>query len=152
MTLSPSESASRFDVFGFERRPDRIERSVDDRDEIDWSKMKLKFSGDDARYVENVFNDLFLRPRVSFNHFDRVNWSFHCRDVRLSGFATNRSQRSRACAVRVRVWRETHLSGGLLFQHRRALRSRTRSWANFLFGLLARGDVALDADVTLRLA
>ena len=64
------------DVFRFERWPDCIERGVNDRDQIDWSKMELKFSGDDARDVENVFDDLFLRPRVSFDHFDRVNGAF----------------------------------------------------------------------------
>src|SRR5215213_717501 len=64
------------DVFYFQSWSNCIEGGLQDRDQIDWSKMKLKFSGDDARHVEDVFDDLFLRPRVSFDHFNRMNTAF----------------------------------------------------------------------------
>src|SRR5204863_10102614 len=60
------------DLLCFDSMSDCVERGIDHRDQIDWSKMKLKFASDDARDVENVFNDLFLRPGISFNHFNRV--------------------------------------------------------------------------------
>src|SRR5215213_2189546 len=64
------------DILYFERRPDRIECSIHHRDLIDWAEVKLKFSGYDARHIENVFDDLFLRPRISFDHFDSMNRAF----------------------------------------------------------------------------
>ena len=63
-------------VLCFQRWPDCIERGIHDRDQIDWSKVKLKFSRDDARDVKDVFDDLFLRPCISLDYFDRVRRAF----------------------------------------------------------------------------
>src|ERR1051325_4107535 len=75
------------DVLRFERWPDCIQRRRYDRDQIDWSKMQLQLAGDNPRNVEDVFNDLFLRPRVPFNHLDRVNRAFI---VETTGFQYSR--------------------------------------------------------------
>ena len=114
--------------------------------------MKLKFSGDDARDVENVFDDLFLRPRVSFNHFDRMNRAFiieaagfNIRDQPITAFKGVRS----SCE---RVARNSSFKRFAFSASARAMRSRTRSWASFFFSSFARGDVALDADVAERFA
>src|SRR5690606_28827256 len=58
------------DIFRFGGRTDRFDRHFDDRAQIDRADVEPQFSARDARYVENVFDQLRLSFGVSLDRFD----------------------------------------------------------------------------------
>ena len=54
------------------RGPDRVDGAVDDGLQIDRVELDAQLAGDDARHVEDVFDQLRLRARVAFDGVQRL--------------------------------------------------------------------------------
>ena len=75
------------DLFRFGGGSNRVDSGVNDQQHVNRLRVDAQLARDDPRYVEQVFNDLSLCSRVSFNDFDRVYRSF---TVELTGSKQSR--------------------------------------------------------------
>ena len=67
-----ADAAIERDRLRVRRGADRVDGAVDDRLQIDRRQLDAQLAGDDARHVEDVFDQLRLRARVAFDGVQRL--------------------------------------------------------------------------------
>src|ERR1043165_1409278 len=81
-TLFRHEMRLQLDAFHVGSRAQCVERSVDDRREIEWMQIEPQVAGDDARDVQQIVDKSSLRAGVALDRLDRA------RGVGTFNFAT----------------------------------------------------------------